>query len=109
LINRQIIVAAAIVSVLAILSKVIGCGMPMVGYGWRSVLQVGIGMMPRGEVALIVALVGLQSGIVTQPTYAIVVLMTAVTTVIAPPLLRYLFREEIRQTREENLPAPIQL
>jgi len=109
LINRQIIVAAAIVSVLAILSKVIGCGMPMVGQGWRSVLQVGIGMMPRGEVALIVALVGLQSGIVTQPTYAIVVLMTAVTTVIAPPLLRYLFREEIKQTREENLPAPIQL
>jgi Kef-type K+ transport system membrane component KefB len=108
-INRQIIVAAAIVSLLAILSKVIGCGVPMVSQGWRGVLQVGIGMMPRGEVALIVALVGLQSGIVTQPTYAIVVLMTAVTTLIAPPLLRYLFREEIKQTREENLPAPIQL
>jgi Kef-type K+ transport system membrane component KefB len=108
-INRQILVAAAIISVLAVLSKVIGCGLPMVGQGWRAVLQVGTGMMPRGEVALIVALVGLQSGIVTQPTYAIVVIMTAVTTVIAPPLLRYLFREEIKQTREDNLAAPVQL
>lgn len=109
LINRQTIVAAAVISVLAILSKVIGCGVPMLGQGWHAVLQVGTGMMPRGEVALIVALVGLQVGIVSQPTYAIVVLMTAVTTVIAPPLLRYLFRQEIKQTRQENVAAPVQL
>jgi Kef-type K+ transport system membrane component KefB len=109
LMNRQILIAAAVISILAVISKVIGCGLPMVGQGWRVVLQVGTGMMPRGEVALIVALVGLQSGIVTQSTYAIVVLMTAVTTVIAPPLLRYLFRDEIKQTREENLAAPVQL
>jgi len=109
LMNRQILVAAAVISVLAVISKVIGCGLPMLGQGWRQVLQVGTGMMPRGEVALIVALVGLQSGIVTQGTYAIVVLMTAVTTVLAPPLLRLLFREEIKQTRAENLPAPVQL
>jgi len=52
-------------------------------------------MMPRGEVALIVALVGLQSGIVLQSTYAIVVPMTAVTTILAPPLLRHVFRGDI--------------
>jgi Kef-type K+ transport system membrane component KefB len=52
--------------------------------------------MPRGEVALIVALVGLNSQIVTQSTYAVVVFMTAVTTVLAPPILRYLFRGEAR-------------
>jgi Kef-type K+ transport system membrane component KefB len=109
LLNRQILVAAAVISVLAIVSKVIGCGLPMLAQGWRQVLQVGTGMMPRGEVALIVALVGLQSRIVSQGTYAIVVLMTAVTTVLAPPLLRYFFRDEIKQTREENLPAPVQL
>lgn len=48
--------------------------------------------MPRGEVALIVALIGLNSGIVSQATYGIVVFMTAVTTILAPPLLRLLFR-----------------
>ncbi len=68
------------ISVLAIVSKLIGCGLPLWQEGWRSALQVGVGMMPRGEVALIVALVGLQSQIVSQSTYAIVVFMTAVTT-----------------------------
>jgi Kef-type K+ transport system membrane component KefB len=73
------------------------------------VLRVGVGMMPRGEVALIVALVGLQSKIVTQSTYAIVVLMTAVTTLLAPPLMRYVFRDEIKHREEEAIPSPVQL
>jgi len=109
ILKGDILIAAVIVSILAIVSKLIGCGLPLLGQGWRAVLQVGTGMMPRGEVALIVALVGLQSGIVTQSTYAIVVFMTAVTTVLAPPLLRVLFRDEIKQQREENVPAPVQL
>jgi Kef-type K+ transport system membrane component KefB len=73
----------------------------MLSEGWPSALRVGVGMMPRGEVALIVALVGLQSQIVTQSTYAIVVFMTAVTTLLAPPLLRYLFRSEMPESDEE--------
>ena len=106
----DILVAAAVISFLAIISKVIGCGAPLIGDGWKTVLQVGTGMMPRGEVALIVALVGLQSGIVSQQTYAIVVVMTAVTTILAPPVLRYLFRDEIQQHRlEESIPQPVQL
>ena len=48
-------------------------------------------------VALIVALVGLNSKIVQEPTYAIVVFMTAVTTILAPPLLGYMFRDEVRE------------
>jgi Kef-type K+ transport system membrane component KefB len=85
---------AVIVTLLAIVSKVVGCGLPVIGEGWNTVLSVGVGMMPRGEVALIVALVGLNSQIVSQSTYAVVVFMTAVTTLLAPPLLRYLFRKE---------------
>ena len=109
ILHGDLLVAALIVSLLAVISKVIGCGLPMLNRGWGMVLQVGIGMMPRGEVALIVALVGLQSGIVSQPVYAIVVLMTAVTTILAPPLLRYVFRKEIRQTRAAGVPTPVQL
>jgi Kef-type K+ transport system membrane component KefB len=105
----EILIDAIVISILAIVSKLIGCGLPLIRQGWRAVLQVGTGMMPRGEVALIVALVGLQSGIVAESTYAIVVFMTAVTTVLAPPFLRVLFREEIRQQHEENVPAPVQL
>lgn len=96
LFNGSILFAALIISVLAVISKLLGCGLPLFKEGWPTVLRVGIGMVPRGEVALIVALVGLQSDIVTQSSYAIVVLMTAVTTLIAPPALRYLFRGEAR-------------
>jgi Kef-type K+ transport system membrane component KefB len=109
LLKGNLLMAVGIISLLAIVSKVIGCGLPLINQGWKTVFQVGIGMMPRGEVALIVALVGLQFKIVTQSTYAIVVLMTAVTTLLAPPLLRYLFRKEIRHREEQPVPAPVQL
>jgi Kef-type K+ transport system membrane component KefB len=94
LFTGNVLLAATIVSLLAIVSKVVGCGLPLLREGWPAALRVGVGMMPRGEVALIVALVGLNSQIVTQSTYAIVVFMTAVTTLLAPPVLRYLFRNE---------------
>jgi Kef-type K+ transport system membrane component KefB len=91
LFTRDVLFAAGMISLLAILSKLAGCGAPLWREGWSAMARVGVGMMPRGEVALIVALVGLQSKMVTQATYAIVVFMTAVTTLLAPPLLRLLF------------------
>jgi Kef-type K+ transport system membrane component KefB len=96
LFSGNVLRVAMVISFLAIVSKVVGCGLPLWREGRLSALQVGVGMMPRGEVALIVALVGLRSQIVLPPTYAIVVFMTAVTTILAPPLLRYLFRGEMQ-------------
>jgi Kef-type K+ transport system membrane component KefB len=96
LFEGNILYAAIVISLLAIGSKVVGCGLPLWREGRLSALQVGVGMMPRGEVALIVALVGLRSQIVLPSTYAIVVFMTAVTTILAPPLLRYLYRGEMK-------------
>jgi len=96
LFRGEVLVVAAVVSLLAVISKVVGCALPLIKEGWSSSLRVGVGMMPRGEVALIVALIGLNSKIVTQATYAVVVFMAAVTTLLAPPLLRYLFRGEAK-------------
>lgn len=96
--NVDLVVAALVITFLAVISKLLGCGLPLLGEGLHTAVTVGVGMMPRGEVALIVALVGLNSHIVTERTYAIVVLMTAFTTMLAPPLLRYLFRNEVRET-----------
>jgi len=70
LFRGEVLTVALVVSPLAIISKVIGCGLPLLRENWKTVLQVGVGLMPRGEVALIVALVGLNSRIVTQSTYA---------------------------------------
>jgi len=92
----NVLYTAVVISLLAIVSKVVGCGVPLWREGRLSALQVGVGMMPRGEVALIVALIGLRSHIVLPATYAIVVFMTAVTTILALPLLRYLYRGEMK-------------
>lgn len=91
----NVLVSATIVTLLAIVSKIVGCGLPVLHEGWKSFLRVGVGMMPRGEVALIVALIGLQMNMISESAYAIVIFMAGVTTLLAPPLLRLLFRHEI--------------
>jgi Kef-type K+ transport system membrane component KefB len=66
-------------------------------------LKVGVGMTPRGEVALIVALIGLQMNVISQRAYALVIIMTAVTTVLPPPFLKMLFTAEDRTTSQTSL------
>ncbi len=90
------VVLALALSALAVVSKIVGCGLPLYREGWRSMLQVGVGMTPRGEVALIVALIGLQMNMISQRAYALVIVMTAVTTILPPPFLRMLFAPTAR-------------
>jgi len=91
--TADILFAASMISFLAIISKVVGCGLAVWKKEGREVaLRVGVGMTPRGEVGLIVALVRLQMKLISDATYAIVLFMTAVTTIAAPPVLRYLFK-----------------
>jgi Kef-type K+ transport system membrane component KefB len=92
LFSGNVLLDAFVISLLAVISKVFGCGLPVLHEGPATALRVGIGMMPRGEVALIVALVGLQMNMVSQSAYAIVIFMTGFTTILAPPLLRLLLR-----------------
>lgn len=99
----HVLIGAVIISLLAIISKVVGCAIPVMREGLRTALRVGFGMMPRGEVALIVALVGVQMKIVSQSAYGIVIFMTAATTLLAPPLLRFLFRDLIPETSPPDL------
>jgi Kef-type K+ transport system membrane component KefB len=104
LFTGKVLVTATIITILAIVSKVIGCGLPVLREGWRAALQVGVGMTPRGEVALIVALIGLQMNAISQQAYAYVIFMTGITTMIAPVALRYLFRssEDVLATEIEE-------
>ena len=92
--NGSLLIAATVISLLAIASKLVGCGLPLLREGWDTVLKVGVGMTPRGEVGLIVALIGLQMKMVSDAAYAIVVFMTAATTIFAPITLRYLYRNQ---------------
>ncbi len=94
LFDRKLIISAIVISVLAFVSKLVGCSLPVLRSGWKTALKVGVGMAPRGEVGLIVALVGLQMNAVSQSAYALVVFMTGATTLIAPPLLKFMFRHD---------------
>jgi len=79
-----------IVTIIAILTKVIACGLAakVIKASTLDSLIIGIGMVPRGEVALIIGLVGLNSGILLQSEYSIIASMAFLTTVIIPVILQ---------------------
>jgi Kef-type K+ transport system membrane component KefB len=104
LFSANVWIAAIVITVLAIISKVFGCALPLVRESWKNRLRVGVGMTPRGEVALIVALIGLQMRLISDAAYAIVIFMTAVTTIFGPVVMRYLFRN----MEEEIEPSPVE-
>jgi len=90
--NRETLVLSIVIVVVAILSKLIGCGLGAWNLGRIDMLRVGVGMIPRGEVGMVVAQLGLGLGVIEKPIYGIVVFMTVVTTMAAPPLLKYAYR-----------------
>lgn len=90
----DVLVMGLVYSGLAIVSKVLGCGIPALfaGFNLRGGLRIGLGMLPRGEVALIIAGMGLSVGIIEPPIFGVAIMMTVLTTLIAPPLLIATFR-----------------
>jgi Na+:H+ antiporter len=86
--SPSLIGIASIVCVLAIVGKLFGCGLGCLRLGFKDALRVGVGMIPRGEVGLIVAGVGLTLHTISNAVYSIVLLMSIVTTLVAPPFLR---------------------
>lgn len=82
-----------LLSIVAIITKLIGCGFGarITGFSMKSSLVIGAGMISRGEVALIIASSGLASGLLPQQYFTSVVLVVIVTTLVTPPLLKMLF------------------
>jgi len=74
----------------AIASKLIGCGLPakLLGMSNRDSLAIGVGMVPRGEISMVVALLALNSGAIEQPAYIAIVLMSLLTAVFTPLVFR---------------------
>jgi fructose-specific phosphotransferase system IIA component len=89
IVSAPVLIFGAIYTLIAIASKVIGCGLPALamGFNGKGALRIGVGMVPRGEVALIIAVIGLAAGVLDNQIFGVVILMTLITTLIAPPLL----------------------
>lgn len=92
--SKSVLIFGAIYTVLAIIAKVVGCMVPTLccGFNLLGGLRVGAGMVPRGEVALIIAGLGLSAGYLSQEIFGIGIMMTLATTVVAPPALVALFK-----------------
>ncbi len=89
----QDIPLAFLIILAAVAGKVIGCGAGarLAGFTGSEALRIGVGMISRGEVGLIIAAIGLQTGLLGERGFAIMVIMVLATTVITPPLLRSVF------------------
>ena len=93
--SMMIVVYAIVLSIVAIISKICGCalGAKMFKFSNRESLQIGAGMVSRGEVALIVANKGMKLGILSNVIFAPILIVVIVTTIVAPILLKIAFGE----------------
>lgn len=94
-------------TLMGILTKVLGCGIParLMGLTSRDSMVIGFGMTPRGEVAMIVALIGLDRGIIGQPLYAALVAMSLITTIIPPLVIsNWIYRKDKGRTAKGGVP-----
>ena len=93
----NILLFGIVITILAAIGKILGSGGPSLfaGFNRHGAWRIGIGMMPRGEVALIMAGIGVTSGIIDQDLFGVTVMMTIITTVIAPIILTRAFRNNL--------------
>jgi Kef-type K+ transport system membrane component KefB len=87
-----------------VVSKWLGAYLGSLKLGHRSAMAIGIGMVPRGEVGVVVASLGLAAGVFTSEVYAVIVAMSLLTSILTPPLLGWALRRAPRDA-EDKLPA----
>ncbi|MGA2327173.1 MAG: cation:proton antiporter [Bryobacteraceae bacterium] len=90
--SSTVIGIAVAVLLLACASKFLGCAAGAWRLGWLDAKRIGVGMIPRGEVGMVVAQIGLRMGVIPPDVYGVVVSMSIGTTIVAPPLLKLAFR-----------------
>jgi Kef-type K+ transport system membrane component KefB len=93
----NVIPVAIALTIVAILSKLIGCSLGAASRGERTALIVGAGMIPRGEVGIVVAMIGLTAGTIGLDTYSVIVLVSIATTLYAPFLLKTVIKAESKK------------
>ena len=98
-------------TVVAILTKVIGCGLGarLTGFGGYDSLGIGLGMVSRGEVALIVAQKGEQAGLIDPHMFPPIVLVVIVTTLVTPILLKLGMSKQTPANTEFNAQEKVQM
>ncbi|HZU05683.1 MAG TPA: cation:proton antiporter [Chloroflexota bacterium] len=104
--DPQVLSLAVVLTALAIAGKLLGCGLGAWGLGWRPMLIIGVGMIPRGEVGLAAVSLGRALQAVPEEIFSIIVIVSLLTTVITPPVLAQLFAGP-RLPEPVGLPAEV--
>jgi len=101
-VNFNVLHLSGIVIAIAVTTKILGCGLTSIIFlkGKTKALRVGIGMVSRGELGLIVAGVGVSTGALTSDIYTTVIIMVALTTIIAPIWLKKSYMNETNLTSQ---------
>jgi Kef-type K+ transport system membrane component KefB len=92
--DSNVVVLAVVITIAAVITKFIGGGLGAWGMPKREMAQIGVGMIPRGEVGIVVAQIGLGMAVISQQFFASVLFMAVATTLIAPPLIKIFFAED---------------
>ncbi len=102
----HMVLFSALIFFVAVVSKFVGCGLGSYRLGLTDATRVGVGMIPRGEVGMVVAQIGLSLGVITGRIYDAVVFMAITTTLVAPPLLKLTYKKVVK-SRPSNEELPV--
>lgn len=102
--KMDVLKIGAVYALLAIIAKVLGCALPALFMNFNTIgsLRIGCGMIPRGEVALIIAGIGMTMGILDNDIFGVAIIMTLATTLFAPPLLSFTLGVGGKGTRKDE-------
>ncbi len=104
--SKRTLALAFIVLVAAIISKVAGCVAGAISLGWWNAVRVGVGMVPRGEVAMIAAQLGLTTAVLSSAAYSVIVFVVVGTAVLTPLLLEMAFDSKGNATLDPTAQQP---
>lgn len=104
LLSPTVLLFGLVYALAATLGKVVGTGLPALALNFNRLgaLRIGLGMVPRGEVALIIAGIGVSAGVLDSQLLGVVIMMTLLTIILSPPLLGAALRKLAKGTRREE-------
>jgi Kef-type K+ transport system membrane component KefB len=102
--KQNTVILALVILAVAIISKMIGCGLGAWKLGRSDMFRIGAGMVPRGEVGMVVAQIGASFGVISKDLFAVVVFMAVATTMVAPALLNIAWRSNGKPAASSVLP-----
>ena len=94
--SRSTVLMSLVILIAAVAAKVAGCGLATLSNGWQTSLRVGVGMIPRGEVAMVAAQLGLSMLILSPAVYSVIVFVVVASALLTPPLLKMAFGGTVR-------------